>query len=50
MTWPGSQGIRRKPGRETVNAASAAAAASAAKESSSDKAADQSLGATGRPA
>lgn len=46
MTWPGSQGMRRKPGCEAANAASAA---SAAKERASDKAADQPLGATERP-
>lgn len=49
MTWPGSQGMRRKPEREAVNAASAVAAASAAKERSSDKAADRPFGATERP-
>lgn len=50
MTWSGSRGMRRKPGREAISAASAAAAASAAKERSSDKAADRSCGATGRSA
>lgn len=50
MTWPGSPGVRRRPGREAMSVASAAAAASAAKERSSDKAADRSFGATGRSA
>ena len=47
MTWSGSQGMRRKPGCEAANAASAAVAASAAKARASDKAADQFLGVTG---
>ena len=50
MTWSGSQGMRRKPGREAANPASVAVAASAAKERASDKAADQFLGVTGRSA
>ena len=49
MTWSGNPALKRKPGREAVNAASAAAAASAAKARASDKAADQPLGATERP-
>ncbi len=50
MSWLGSLGVTGKPGREAMGVASAAAVDSAAKEKSSDKAADQSFGATGRPA